>query len=158
MLKSSARAINDQHQRRSCTTIDTHPCGWLLSNLLECWRLVSPFLNLMPNFKRNRQRYAIVVWCALHNFICINNRSDELFSTIGETIVEGSETNSKGSDDTGESTSSVTQRHIMEMSDTAKRLMAQFRDDITDAMWDDYVARDNWPFTLLQCRCYHFAT
>ena len=31
----------------------------------------------------------------------------------------------------------------MEMSDTAKRLMTQFRDDITDAMWDDYVARDN---------------
>ena len=28
----------------------------------------------------------------------------------------------------------------MEMSDKAKRLMAQFRDDITNAMWTDYVA------------------
>ena len=29
----------------------------------------------------------------------------------------------------------------MDMSDEAKRLIAQFRDDITNAMWADYVAR-----------------
>lgn len=40
----------------------------------------------------------------------------------------------------GASTSSATQRQVMEMSDEAKRLMAQFRDDITDAIWADYVA------------------
>lgn len=102
-----------------------------------------PHLKLMPNFKQSSQRYVIFVCFTLHNFICINNRSDELFSTIGETVVEGSETNSEGSGDTGVTTCSATQRHIMEMSDAVKRLMAQFRDDITDAMWDDYVARGN---------------
>ena len=85
----------------------------------------------------------IVACCALHNFIGINNWSDELFSIIGETVVEGSETNSEGSGDTRASTSSANQRHIMEMSDATKRLMAQFRDNITDAMWNDYVARGN---------------
>ena len=83
-----------------------------------------PFLNLMSNVKGNRQRYVIVVCCALHNFIHIHNRSDELFSTISETIVEGSETNGKGNGDSGASSSSATQKHIMEMSDSAKRLMA----------------------------------
>ncbi|XP_030970378.1 uncharacterized protein LOC115990722 [Quercus lobata] len=44
-----------------------------------------PILNLMPNFKPIRQRYVIVVCCALHNFIRMNNLSDELFRTIGES-------------------------------------------------------------------------
>ena len=38
-------------------------------------------LNLMPNFKCSRQRYVIVACCALHNFIRMNNRGDELFHT-----------------------------------------------------------------------------
>ncbi|KAK9991406.1 hypothetical protein SO802_026391 [Lithocarpus litseifolius] len=97
----------------------------------------------MPNFKKTRQRYVIVVCCALHNFKCMNNRSDELFRTIGESVGEGSATNSKGSGDTGASTSSETQRHVLEMTDASKRLMGQFRDNITNAMWDDYVARGN---------------
>ena len=67
-----------------------------------------PILNLMPNFKRSRQRYVIVVCCALHNFIRINNRSDELFSTIGETIIKGDETNSEGNGDSGASSNSAT--------------------------------------------------
>ena len=81
--------------------------------------------------------------CALHNYIRINNWSDELFSTIGESVVEGGETNNQGSGNTRASISSATQRHVMEMSDEAKRLIAQFRDDITNAMWADYVARDH---------------
>lgn len=64
----------------------------------------------------------------------------------GMTQSEGRESNSEGNGNgnglgnTGASTSSATQRHVMEMSDEAKRLMAQFRDNITDAMWADYVA------------------
>ena len=58
-----------------------------------------PILNLMPNFKPIRQRYVIVVCCALHNFKRMNNRSDELFKTIAESDREGSATNSEGSDD-----------------------------------------------------------
>ena len=57
-----------------------------------------------------------------------------MFSTIGESVVEGGETNNEGSGNTRASISSATQRHVMEMSDASKRLMAQFRDNITDAM------------------------
>ncbi|KAK9986893.1 hypothetical protein SO802_031844 [Lithocarpus litseifolius] len=100
-------------------------------------------LNLMPNFKQTRERYVIFVCCALHNFICMNNRSDELFRTTRENVGEGSATNSEGNGDTGASTSSVTRRHVLEMSDASKRGMGQFRDNITDAVWDDYVTRGN---------------
>ena len=85
----------------------------------------------------------VIVCCALHNFIRINNRSDELFSTLGESVGEERATNSEGSGDAEPSTSSVTQRHVLEMSNASKRAMSEFRDNITDKMWDDYVARGN---------------
>ena len=102
-----------------------------------------PILILMPNFKPIRQQYMVIVCCALHNFIRMNNRSDELFKTIGESVGEGSATNSEGNGDDGASTSSTTQRHVLEMSSASKRAMGQFRDNITDTMWDDYVAHGN---------------
>ena len=43
--------------------------------------------------------------------------------------------------DNGASTSTANQRHVVEMLDASKRRMAHFRDDITDAMWADYVTR-----------------
>ena len=102
----------------------------------------------MPNFKPIRQRYVIVVCCALHNFIRMNNRSDELFRTIRESDGEGSgdgkgSGNGGGSGHAGASTNSTTQRHVLEMSSASKRAMGQFRDHITNTMWDDYVARGN---------------
>ena len=102
-----------------------------------------PILNLMPNFKPIRQRYVIVVCCALPNFIGMNNQSDELFKTIGGSVGEGSVTNSKGSGDAEASTNLAIQRHVLEMSSASKRAMGQFRGNITDVMWDDCVARGN---------------
>ena len=102
-----------------------------------------PILNLMPNFKPIKQRYMVIVCCALHNFIRMNNRSDELFKIIGESVGEGSATNSEGNGDARASISSMTQRHVLEILSASKRAMGQFRDNITDAMWDDYVARGN---------------
>ena len=67
-----------------------------------------PILNLMPNFKPIRQRYVVIMCCALHNFIRMNNQSDELFKTIGESVGEDSATNSEGNGDAGASTSSAT--------------------------------------------------
>lgn len=90
----------------------------------------------MPNFKPIRQRYVVIVYYALHNFIRMNNRSNELFRTIGESDGEGS-------GDVGASTSSATQRHVLEMSSASKRAMGQVRDNITDTMWNDYVAHGN---------------
>ena len=107
-----------------------------------------PILNLMPNFKQIRQHYVVIVYCALHNFIRMNNRSDELFRTIRESDGEGSgdgkgSGNGGGSGHAGASTNSTTQRHVLEMSSASKRAMGQFRDHITNTMWDDYVARGN---------------
>ena len=102
-----------------------------------------PIINLMPNFKPIRQRYVVIVCCALHNFIHMINRSGELFRTIGESDGEGNATNGEGGGDVGASTSSATQRHVLEMSTASKRAMGQVRDNITNTMWNDYVARGN---------------
>ena len=67
----------------------------------------------------------------------MNNQSDELFKTVGESDGEGNATNE------GNSEGSATPRHVLEMSSASKRAMGQFRDNITDTMWDDYVARGN---------------
>ena len=67
-----------------------------------------PILNLMPNFKPIRQWYVVIVCCALHNFIRMNNRSDELFRIIGESDGKGSATNGEGGGDVRASTSSAT--------------------------------------------------
>ena len=65
----------------------------------------------------------VIVCCALYNFIRMNNRSNELFRTIGESVGEGSVTNSEGSGNDGASTNSATQRHVLEMSSALKRAM-----------------------------------
>ena len=94
----------------------------------------------MPNFKRSRQRYVITACCCLHNFIRINNRSDELYNTWDNVEYEGNLVFLPDSGNNGASTSIAHQRHVVEMSEASKRRMAHFRDDITDAMWADYVA------------------
>ena len=100
-----------------------------------------PILNLMPNFKRSRQRYVIVACYALHNFIRTNNQGDELFHTWALTRVEGTSNSGLPSHNTKASSSTATQRHVLEMSDAEKRLITQFRDDITDTMWANYMVR-----------------
>ena len=105
-----------------------------------------PILNNMPNFKPIRQWYVVIVCYALHNFISMNNRSDELFRTVGESDGKGSATNegNEGSaTNEGNGEGSATQRHVLEMSSASKRAMGQFRDNIIDTMWDDYVACGN---------------
>lgn len=71
----------------------------------------------------------------------MNNRGEELFRTWAPTQVEGASSSGLPSHDTEASSSTATQRHILEMSKAVKRVMTQFRDDITNAMWADYVAR-----------------
>ena len=64
----------------------------------------------------------------------MNNWSDKLFRTVGESVGEGSATNSDDSGDVEASTSLTTQRHILEILSASKRAMGQFWDNITDAM------------------------
>ena len=82
-----------------------------------------PILNLMPNFKRSRQRYVIVACCALYNFMCKNSLGDELFRTWTLTWVERITSSSLFSHNTEASSSTAIQRHVLEMSEAIKRLM-----------------------------------
>ena len=100
-----------------------------------------PILNLMPNFKQSRLCYMSIVCYTLHNFIHINNRGDELFNTWEKVQVQGSSVESQVNGDTKAFSSNATQRHVLEVLDEAKRLMNQFRDDITDLIWADCVTR-----------------
>ena len=77
-------------------------------------------LNLMPNFKRSRQRYVIVACYAFHNFIRMNNQGDELFRTWASTRVEGTSSNSLPSHNTEAFSSTTIQRHVLEMLEAVK--------------------------------------
>ena len=83
----------------------------------------------------------ITTCCCLHNFLHINNCCDELFNTWDNVEYEGNLVVLPDSGNIGASTSTANQRHVVEISEASKRHMAHFRDDITDAMWADYVTR-----------------
>ena len=40
-----------------------------------------------------------------------------------------------------ESSASAERRHVREMSNAVKRAMGEFRDDMIDRMWEEYVRR-----------------
>ena len=98
-----------------------------------------PILSNMPKYKQYRQRLVVFVCCALHNFICINNRSDVLFNMWENLGRDDMQTRNSGN--SPESSASVERRHVREMSNASKRAMGEFRDDITDHMWEEYVRR-----------------
>ena len=91
----------------------------------------------MSKYKQYRQRLVVPACCALHNFIRINNRIDVLFNTwenLGKDDMQtGKNGNSPGS------SASAEKRHVREMSDVMKRVMGEFKDDMTDCMWEKYV-------------------
>ena len=74
----------------------------------------------MPNFKRSRQRYVIVACYAFHNFIRMNNQGDELFRTWASTQVEWTSNCGLPSHNIEASSSTVTQRHVLEMLEAVK--------------------------------------
>nr|POF15473.1 hypothetical protein CFP56_60901 [Quercus suber] len=64
--------------------------------------------------------------------------------TDGDNVeYEGNSVVLPSSGNNGASTSTANQRHVVEMSEASKRRMVHKRDDITDAMWADYVAYRN---------------
>ena len=102
--------------------------------VLKAW---FPILSNMPKYKQNRQRLVVSACCVLHNFIRINNRSDVLFSTWENLGRDDMQTvNNRNS---LESSASAERRHVREMSNVSKRAMGEFKDDITDRMWEEYV-------------------
>ena len=98
-----------------------------------------PILSNMAKYKQYRQRLVVSACCALHNFIRINNRRDVLFNTWENLGRDDMQTGSNGN--SLESSASVERRHVREMSNASKRAMDEFRDDITDGIWEEYVRR-----------------
>ena len=91
----------------------------------------------MPKYKQYHQRLVVSACCAFHNFIPINNRSYVLFNTWENLGRDDMQTEDNGN--SPESSASAERRHVREMSNALKRAMGEFRDDITDRMWEEYV-------------------
>ena len=79
-----------------------------------------PILSSMSNLKLLRWRYIISACCAMHNFICINSRSDELFHTWETADLGGGASRNSDGGSPGSSSSTTTRRHVKEMSDQTK--------------------------------------
>ena len=93
----------------------------------------------MAKYKQYRQRLVVSVCCALHNFIPINNRSYVLFNTWENLGRDDMQTGNNGN--SPESSASAERRHVREISTASKKAMGEFKDDITDRMWEEYVRR-----------------
>ena len=98
-----------------------------------------PILSNMAKYKQYHQRLVVSVYCALHNFIRINNRKDVLFNTWENLGRDDMQTGNNGN--SPESSASAERRHVREMPNASKRAMGEFRDDITDRMWEEYMRR-----------------
>ena len=100
-----------------------------------------PILSCMANYKESRQRLVVFACCALHNFIRINNRRDEMFNSWENLDVNRDDVQAENNGNSLESSASAERRHVREMSDAAKRAMGEFRDDVTARMWEEYARR-----------------
>ena len=93
-----------------------------------------PILSCMANYKESWQRLVVSVCCALHNFIRINNRRDEMFNSWENLDVNRDDVQARNNGNSPESSASDERRHVREMSNAAKRAMGEFRDDVTTCM------------------------
>ena len=97
-----------------------------------------PILSCMVNYKESRQHLVVSACCALHNFIRINNRRDEMFNSWENLDVNRDDVQAENNGNSPESSASAERRHVREMSDVAKKTMGEFRDDVTARMWEEY--------------------
>ena len=96
-----------------------------------------PILSNMPKYKQYHQILVVSACCVLHNFIRINNRSDVLFNMWENLGRDDMQTGNNGN--SPELSASAERKHVREMSNASKRAMGEFRDDITDRMWEEYM-------------------
>ena len=89
-------------------------------------------LTGMHSFSISRQRLIVTACCALHNFICMYNRADEMFHVWEGSFVRNSDVNLTGAARVG---SGGTEEAF---NSRAQRVMLEYRDAITAAMWADY--------------------
>nr|POF02980.1 hypothetical protein CFP56_65422 [Quercus suber] len=92
-----------------------------------------PILNEMHSFSLSRQRLIVTACCALHNFIRMYNRADEMFHVWEGSFVRNSDATLAGAARVG---SGGTEEAF---NSRAQREMSEYRDAITTAMWADYI-------------------
>ncbi|KAL0010302.1 hypothetical protein SO802_005410 [Lithocarpus litseifolius] len=92
-----------------------------------------PILTKMHSFSISRQRLLVTACCALHNFIRMYNRVDEMFHVWEGSFVPNSDANPVGAERVG---SGGTEEAF---NARAQRAMSEYRDAITAAMWADYI-------------------
>ena len=62
-----------------------------------------------------------------------------MFNTWENLDVDRDDVQTRNNENSLELSASVEMRHIREMFDAAKRAMGEFRDDMIDCMWEEYV-------------------
>ena len=100
----------------------------------------SPILNEMHSFSLSRQWLIVTACCALHNFIRMYNRADEMFRVWKGSFVCNSNTTIAGIARIG---SGGTEEAF---NARAQQAMSEYRDAITAAMWADYIGNHDWAF------------
>ena len=95
-------------------------------------------LTGMHSFSISRQRLIVIACCALHNFIRMYNRADEMFHVWEGSFVRNSDTNLAGAARVG---SGGTEEAF---NSWAQRVMSEYRDAITASMWADYTGNHDY--------------
>ncbi|XP_023927197.2 uncharacterized protein LOC112038606 [Quercus suber] len=111
----------------------------VIERAFEVLKARFPILSCTTKYKQYRQRLVVFACCALHNFIRINNRRDVMFNTWENLDIDRDDIQTGNNEGSLESSASVERRHVREMSDAAKRAMGEFRNDMIDRMWEEYV-------------------
>ena len=90
-------------------------------------------MSEMHSFSISRQRLIVTACCALHNFIRMYNRVDEMFHVWEGSFVRNSDANLVGVARIGSGGIEET------FNSRAQRAMLEYRDAITAAMWANYI-------------------
>ena len=96
-----------------------------------------PVLTGMHSFSISRQRLIMTACCALHNFIYMYNKADEMFHVWEGSFMRNSDANPAGSARVG---SGGTEEAF---NSWAQRVMSEFCNAITVVMWADYTSNHN---------------
>ena len=99
-----------------------------------------PILNEMHSFSLSKQRLIVTACYALHNFIRMYNRADEMFHMWEGSFV-------RNSDATIARAARIGSGGTKEAFNTwAQRALSKYHDAITAAMWADYIGNHDWAF------------
>ena len=91
-------------------------------------------MTRMHSFSISRQRLIVTACCALHNFIRMYNRVDEMFHVWEGSFMRNSDANLAGAARVG---SGGTEEAF---NSRAQQVMLEYHDAITAAMWADYTS------------------